>query len=84
MGRWLGFGPVAGRDSASNPFDTRYFETPFADMLWPGGLQLGRDGIDPTGLVRAQPSCYIPAVARRFRHASTPHAVVAELVDALA
>jgi hypothetical protein len=42
------------------------------------------DGMDASGLVRARPSCYIRAVARRFRHASTPHAVVAELVDALA
>jgi hypothetical protein len=41
-------------------------------------------GIGASGLVRAQPSCYIRAVARRFRHAPTPHAVVAELVDALA
>jgi hypothetical protein len=36
------------------------------------------------GLVLGEPSCYIPAVARRSWLASTPHAVVAELVDALA
>ena len=49
-----------------------------------GGDNTWSGGIGASGLVRAQPSCYIRAVARRFRHAPTPHAVVAELVDALA
>ena len=53
-------------------------------MRLTGLLGEAAEGIPTAGLVRARPSCYIRAVARRFRHASTPHAVVAELVDALA
>ena len=44
-----------------------------------------RDGCTgPPGLVRERANCYIRAVARLLRGAFTPHAVVAELVDALA